>query len=89
MKNIVELQILGHRLVIKSGEDKEYIAKVEEYLNEKLEEVKSGTKSVSTLDLSLLAALNIAGEYIKTKEVLDRLGVKAEELAQLIDRKVA
>lgn len=85
MKQAAELKIYGHRLVVKSEEGEEHIRAVENYLNNKIEEVKENTKAVSTLDLALLAALNITGEVIKTKEMLERLGKRSEELALLID----
>ncbi|MFQ5465662.1 MAG: cell division protein ZapA [Thermodesulfobacteriota bacterium] len=83
---MAELMINGHKLVVKSDEEDEYIRAVEDYLNNKIEEVKENTKAVSTLDLALLAALNITGEAIKTREMLERLGERSEELAQHIDR---
>ncbi|MBW7957697.1 MAG: cell division protein ZapA [Deltaproteobacteria bacterium] len=85
MKKVAELRIFGHKLLVKSEEGEEYIRAVEDYLNTKIEEVKENTKAVSTLDLALLAALNITGEVIKTKEMLERLGRKSEELAQKIN----
>lgn len=85
MKKAAELRIFGHKLVVKSEEGEEYIRAVENYLNTKIEEVKENTKAVSTLDLALLAALNITGEVIKTKEMLEKLGKKSEELALKID----
>ncbi|MDO8427105.1 MAG: cell division protein ZapA [Deltaproteobacteria bacterium] len=88
MKKVAELKIYGHRLVVKSEEGEEYIRAVENYLNNKIEEVKETTKAVSTLDLALLAALNITGEVIKTKETLERLGRKSEELTEMIDRRL-
>jgi len=88
LKNVAELVINGHRLVIKSDEGEEYIRAVESYLNQKIEEVKGTSTAVSTLDLMLLAALNITGEIIKTKEIVDRLGERTEELALRIDRRL-
>lgn len=88
MKKVAELRINGHKLVVKSEEGEEYIRAVEDHLNHKIEEVKENTKAVSTLDLALLAALNITGEVIKTKEILERVGRKSEELAELIDRRL-
>ncbi len=89
LKKVAELKINGHRLVVKSEEGEEYIRTVEDYLNNKIEEAKENTKAVSTLDLALLAALNITGEVIKTREILDKLGRKSEELTELIDRRLA
>lgn len=88
MKQVIELNISGHRLAVKSEEGEEYIRAVESYLNGKIEEVKGTTKAVSSLDLTLLAALNITGELIKTKEIVERLGTKSEELSGLIERRL-
>ncbi len=89
MKKAAELNINGHRLIVKSEEGEEYIRAVEGYLNNKIEEVKKNTRAVSTLDLALLAALNITGEVIKSKEILERLEIKTEELTELIGKKIA
>lgn len=85
-KHVAELKIDGHRLIVKSDEDEGYIRAVEDYLNQKIEEVKGNTKAASTLDLALLAALNITGEVIKAKEMLDRVGRRTEELTELLDK---
>jgi len=89
VKKVAELKISGHRLLIRSDENEEYIRAIEEYLNTKIEEVRENTKAVSSLDLALLAALNITGEVIKTKEILEELGRKSEELSLKIDRQLA
>lgn len=89
LKKVTELKINGHRLVVRSEDGEEHIRTVEDYLNNKIEEAKENTKAVSTLDLALLAALNITGEVIKAREILDKLGRKSEELTELIDRKLA
>lgn len=88
MKKVAELKIFGHKLLVKSDENEEYIRAIEEYLNTKIEEVRENTKAVSSLDVALLAALNITGEVIKTKEMLKELGRKSEELAMKIDRRL-
>lgn len=89
MKKVAEIKIFGHKLLVRSDENEEYIRAIEEYLNTKIEEVRENTKAVSSLDLALLAALNITGEVIKTKEILEKLGRKSEELATRIDRQLA
>ncbi|MBI2400571.1 MAG: cell division protein ZapA [Deltaproteobacteria bacterium] len=88
MKKVAELKIFGHKLLIRSDENEEYIRAIEDYLNTKIEEVRENTKAVSSLDLALLAALNITGEVIKTKEILEKLGRKSEELSLKIDRRL-
>ncbi len=88
-KNTFELRILGQRFVIRSEECEDYIRGVEEYLNKKIGEVKEKTRAVSNLDLAILTALTITGELIKSRNELDDLGKRSEELSKLIDRKAS
>lgn len=88
VKKVAELKIFGHKLLVRSDENEEYIRAIEDYLNTKIEEVRENTKAVSSLDLALLAALNITGEVIKNKEILKELGRKSEELSLKIDRRL-
>ncbi len=85
---VTELKIAGRTLIVKSEEGEEYIKAVEDYLNNKIEEVKETTKAVSTLDLALLAALNITGEAIKSKEIIERIGRKSDRLTAEIEAKL-
>ena len=85
---MVELRILGQRLVVRSDEDKNYVRDVEGYLSGKIEEVRQNSKVVATLDLALLAALNVAGELLKAKEKLESIERKSGELTQMIDRRL-
>jgi len=82
--NVVELSILGQRLVIKSDEDSAYIRNVEEYLNAKIREVSEKTRAVATLDLALLVALNLTGELLKAREDLDGIEHRSEDLHRQI-----
>ncbi len=86
MKNVTEVDICGHRLVVKSEEDEQNIRAVERYLNNKIQEVKERTKAVSTLDLTILAALNITGELMSAEKRLGELEKKSEELLRLIQK---
>ncbi len=87
-EKIIEIQILGQKLIVKSDEKEEYIREVENYLNSKVEEIKESTKAVSTLDIALLTALNIASEFIRTKKMLARVDRRSEELIKHIDRRL-
>ena len=86
MKPVVEVNILEQKLLVKSKEGEEYIKRVADYLNSKIEEVKKNSKAVSTLNVALLAAMNIADDYFETKERLVKLEGRAKELSKLIDK---
>ncbi|MFQ5354639.1 MAG: cell division protein ZapA [Thermodesulfobacteriota bacterium] len=83
-----ELTLNNHSLVVQSGEGTEYMKTVEAYLNKKIEEVKEGTRAVSTLDVALLAALNITGEVIKTRERLEKVERHSRELTDFIEKRI-
>ena len=85
---MVELRILGQRLVVRSDEDKNYVRDVEGYLSGKIEEVRQNSKVVATLDLALLTALNVTGELLKAREKLESIERKSGELTQMIDRRL-
>ena len=86
MKPVVEVNILEQKLLVKSQEGEEYVKRVADYLNSKIEEVKKNSKAVSTLNVALLAAMNIADDYFETKERLVKLEGRAKELSKLIDK---
>jgi len=86
LKPVVEVNILEQKLLVKSQEGEEYVKRVADYLNSKIEEVKKNSKAVSTLNVALLAAMNIADDYFETKERLVKLEGRAKELSKLIDK---
>ena len=86
MKPVVEVNILEQKLLVKSQEGEEYVKRVADYLNSKIEEVKKNSKAVSTLNVALLAAMNIVDDYFETKERLVKLEGRAKELSELIDK---
>jgi cell division protein ZapA (FtsZ GTPase activity inhibitor) len=87
LKKPLELNVLGKTLVIKSDESEEYVREVEDFLHEKIAEVRENTKAVGNLDLALLVALNVAGELIKMREVLGDVEQSSATLVELIERR--
>ena len=86
LKAVLEVNILEQKLLLKSNDGEEHIKKVAEYLNSKIEEVKQSSKTVSTLNIALLAAMNIAGDYFETREKLASLEGRSQKLSKLIDK---
>ena len=88
MKPVVEVNILEQKLLGKSQEGEEYVKRVADYLNSKIEEVKKNSKAVSTLNVALLAAMNITDDYFEAKERVVKLEDRARELSKLIDKRI-
>lgn len=75
MNEIVTIKIGDRDYTIRGADDKERILRVAVYVEQKLKEVSSATKGLNDEKAAILAALDIAGDYlqlIKEKEDLLR-----------------
>jgi cell division protein ZapA len=89
LKKHYNIKILGQELSVLSDADEDHVANVVRFVNEKMEEVLQATKSLKTLDVAIMAALNISEELLKykgvNKEFCDQLESRSEKLIQLIE----
>jgi len=91
-KKVCEISILGNKYTIKSEETQSRVKEIEDYVNKQLQEVLGKSKSLSVQNATILAALNIAGEYFKLKEEqkIYHNGVlkKSKEILSWIDNRL-
>jgi cell division protein ZapA len=91
-ERLVEIKIFGQTYTVKTDAEEDYIQEVAKYVNEKMEEVLKKTKSVSTLNVAILTALNIADDLLKEKEkrisLLREVEAKSKDLVEKIDIKI-
>jgi cell division protein ZapA len=70
--------------------DQVYIEKLAQYLDAKMRSIAGRTRTVDSLRVAVLAALNIADEYhqIKAKyeETTKRVGEKVDDCSRVIDQ---
>ena len=89
MEKLVEVNIFGHDYTVKTDADSEYIQKIASYVDEKMDEIVRNTKTVSTLNVAILAALNIADDFFKEvrkrEELISEVEHRSEELVKTID----
>lgn len=90
MKKNFHIKILGQDLSVLSDSGDEHVTKVVSYVNEKIGEVGSKyNNKFSAINVAILAALNIADEYIRFKGeeefIYGQLEKKSENLINLID----
>lgn len=88
----VEVTIMGQRFCLRSDQSSEYITKLASYVESHMVKVANKTRSVSTLNIAILAAMNIADEYLLLKEQqkaeLKGLAEKTKSLISFIDEKI-
>ncbi|MBN1472109.1 MAG: cell division protein ZapA [Syntrophaceae bacterium] len=89
MKNSYNITILGQELSVLSDSEDQQVAEVVQYLNKKVDEILHSGNGMKTLNVAILAALNISEELIKlkgvNKELCEQLENRAEKLIQLIE----
>lgn len=92
VKRNVEVEIFGQRYSLKSEFPEEQVKKVAAYVDGKMREVAESTKSVDSLHIAILTALNIAQEYLREKgnkeDLLQRIKDKADRLEEFIALKM-
>ena len=89
MKNSYNIIILGQELSVVSDSEDDQVAEVVQFLNKKVDEILHSGNGLKTLNVAILAALNVSEELLKLKgvnrELCDQLENRAEKLIQLIE----
>jgi cell division protein ZapA len=87
---VISVQIHGQRYPIRSTLEQEYVTRLAAYVDERIRLAAETTPSGDSLRLAVIAALNIADELFRSRDVTrDRdghLAERAEELERLVDR---
>jgi cell division protein ZapA len=88
--SVVPVEIHGQRYPIRSTLEPEYVARLAMYVDEKIRTAAESTPTGDSLRLAVLAALNIADELFRCREVTrardGELAERAGELERLLDR---
>jgi cell division protein ZapA (FtsZ GTPase activity inhibitor) len=93
MSESVSIEIMGQKFFIKDTHDREYIDRVEKYINEKIDEVKgSGNASINTYNMMVLVALNLVDDCfnkeIELKQLHEKIEERSNNLIEFIDAKM-
>ena len=64
----IRVNIYGEEYTIRSGGDDKYIREVATFLDRKMREISEKAPNKSPLKIAILAALNIADDYLKEKD---------------------
>lgn len=82
MKGPIEVEIFGQPFTLTSDDEEEDVREVAAYVDQKMQQVATTTKTVATLRVAILAALNIADEYHKARR-------REEEMCRQVDSLLA
>ena len=89
MDKCFNINILGQELSVLSDSGDEHVARVVKFVKDKIEEAGNTSANANTLNVAILAALNIADEYMKFKgmkdDICNQLESRSGKLIDLID----
>ncbi|HON58429.1 MAG TPA: cell division protein ZapA [Smithella sp.] len=89
MRNSYNITILGQELSVISDSGDDKVAEIVQFVNKKMEEILRSGNGLKTLNVAILAALNISEELLQLKEInktlCEQLESRAEKLIQMIE----
>jgi cell division protein ZapA len=89
LKKQYHIRVLGEDISVLSDSGDEHVETVVKYVNDKVKEIQDTTKTNNTVHVAILAALNIADEYYKVKEIKEnicqQMESRSEKLIHLIN----
>jgi cell division protein ZapA len=90
MADVVPVEINGQRYPIRSSLDPEYVARLAAYVDDKMRAAADAAPSTDSVRLAVLAALNIADELFRYRDMIraesGALAERATQLERLLDR---
>jgi len=88
--HVIPVEILGQRYPVSTSLEPEYVARLAAVVDERMRHAMEETPNGESLQLAVLAALNIADELLRCREAnsitSDHLAERAGELERLLDR---
>ncbi len=78
-EQVTTVTIFNQTFRVRSGDNPEYVQKLARCVDEKMSELAEQTLTVDTLKIAILAALNIADDYISTREELEQFERRVSE----------
>jgi len=86
----IRVLIYDQEYYVRGDLDEEYIQRLAKFLDTKMRAIAGRTRTVDSLRVAVLAALNIADEYHQAKEKYQetskRVDEKVEECSRILDR---
>ena len=91
-ERLVDIKVFGQTYTVKTDAEEGHIQAVAQYVNEKIDDILKKTRSVSTLNVAILTALNVADDLLREREkrelLLKKIETKSRDLAQKIEMEI-
>ena len=84
MAETYPITVMGQKFLLKGTFEKEYIERVEEYINKKIDEVKKEGGSPDSYNLMILVALNLVDDCIKKELEIQKIKESFENNASTL-----
>ncbi len=85
---IVTVEIMGQRFSIRSSLDVDYIHRLASYVDHKIQAATEHSTGGDTVRIAVLAAMNIADEYFRSRDTETSLEAALKTRAREIERMV-
>jgi cell division protein ZapA len=86
----IRVEIYNQTYSIRSDGDSEYLMQLADFVDSRMREISSGTLTVDSLKVAILAALHIADELHRLKQTHEQadaqLATRSAECAEMLDR---
>lgn len=92
-RGITTVQIFGKEYPVVSDQNPEYVRTLAAYVDEKMTEVAGGSETATASRVAVLAALNIADEYMRLKSEKEKfIGLvegRVSKVMKMVEEKLA
>jgi len=88
MRQPLEVEILGQKLTVSSDDGEEHIRHLANFVEEQMRQAAGRGSHGNTLQLALIAALNIASEYWKLQHQQEELDQTITRMAQRLSTRL-
>ena len=86
----IKVEIYDQAYTVRSDGDPEYLKELAEYVDQRMREISSGTLTVDSRKVAILAALYIADELHQLRKLHERadaqLATRSVECSEMLDR---
>ncbi len=88
MKNPIRIRILDNEYLLRSDEDPEQVSEIAKLVNEKLDLVRQNSDKLSEGKTAILAAFDIASDYLRLLREHDILLQDVQDRCRLMNRQI-